>query len=311
MLQFQKRQQNHHVDSFSSVGSADPLLQSTDEQLESFQDDRISLIDDAEVFSDASLESKSFVLSEDCATVLEESAASADTPSTSSSCSPLLDHSKCELLEDNPCKQDIETGQGSAESERSEVKWSDILRGSSKKKTCAKILLGLAVIITIGASASYFAKPLITSAATSFVDRFGWLGIAIGILCTDATPFIPGEPFVLIGISGGINMWIVFAAASAGSILAAPLGWVISAYTVYYSPRFQKFLDRYKIGPVMRKHGGWCVAASAVLPVWDYSCTIHCAGAVRVNILKATLGACARAPRLLLTCYLLQLGWSM
>jgi uncharacterized membrane protein YdjX (TVP38/TMEM64 family) len=186
----------------------------------------------------------------------------------------------------------------------------DFFQGKSKWKLAFQVITGFVVLLSIALVVSFFFRPVVERLATAYVEQFSFFGVGLGVMIFDAVPFIPGEPFILMGITGGINMWVVFAASAIGSVLSAPLAWLVSAYSLHYSARFRRAMHRYKIAPLLRRHASLCVAAAAVLPVWDFTCTNYCAGALRIPIRDICVGALARAPRLLLTCLVFNYGWS-
>lgn len=179
----------------------------------------------------------------------------------------------------------------------------------SKKKLAAKIVFAFAVLALLGFILSQFLGPFVQSASEVFVQKFSFWGLFLGFFLLDATPLIPAEQFILIGLAGGMNFWVVFASCSIGSILSAPLAWCLGSVTLFHVTRFQRFLERHGIAHLLKTRTLTCVGLSALIPVLNYDGCNWCAGALRANFWKLLLGATMRAPRLLITCYIIRVGW--
>lgn len=144
-----------------------------------------------------------------------------------------------------------------------------------------------------------------------FVDRFGLLGMFVGVLFID-TSIVPlsTDPLLLIGVSGELPFWPMFVITGVASTLSGPLGYVCGAA-----------LDRgVRVGPFLRRrfprfitfleeHGLKAVIAAALLPV-PFSATTWSAGMMRLGVWKVAAVSLLRIPKTGFYLWLIAKGWA-
>lgn len=170
-----------------------------------------------------------------------------------------------------------------------------------------RLALGLfMLLLVVGALGVLFRDP-VERVAEWFVAEFGLLGIFLVVTVVDALP-LTHEPILLLGYSGGLGFWQVWAAASAGSVMSGVLAWSLGGWLSRFEI-VQRQLARYRIDVFLRRYGGWAVAVAAITP-FPYSVATWASGAARMPFLPLFLGALARLPKVLIYLSLIALGWS-
>lgn len=167
-------------------------------------------------------------------------------------------------------------------------------------------LLGFLIVIAILAS---LVREPIMALSTSFISNFGLLGVFVSVILLDVIPFIGDSPALVIAWAGGMHFAAILAVASAGAVVGGVVDWSLGRL-LGHLPIVQRTLDRFYIGPFLRKYGAKAVAVSAFVPS-PYSLVALGAGAARVPLYQVVLGALFRAPRLAIYLGLIALGWSV
>lgn len=171
-----------------------------------------------------------------------------------------------------------------------------------------RMIPGLAGILTVVAVLSLVVKDPVVAASTAFIGRFGVPGIAVAVLVLDVIPFIGDAPALIVAWAGGLGFAPILAAASLGAVAAGGVdGWV--GRSIGHLPAVQRVMERFGVGPFLRRYGAWAVAFSALVPS-PYSLVAMGAGAAGVPLTHVLLGALFRIPRLAVYLGLIALGWS-
>eukprot|EP01028_Stygiella_incarcerata_P000675 TRINITY_DN1103_c0_g3_i1.p1 TRINITY_DN1103_c0_g3~~TRINITY_DN1103_c0_g3_i1.p1 ORF type:complete len:425 (+),score=124.42 TRINITY_DN1103_c0_g3_i1:163-1437(+) len=180
---------------------------------------------------------------------------------------------------------------------------------ASKRTLATRVAVAFVIMMILGILVAYFFGGYVEIAARVFVGNFGLYGIFFAMLIMDSIPFSPTEACLMMGLAFGINIWLLMIVASIGSVLAGPLSWLIGLTILAKSPRFLLMLQRNRVTPVLEKHTVGCVSLAAVLPVWDYTVTNYCAGAIKTKVFDVFKGSLWRIPRVFLTVLILYVGW--
>ena len=164
----------------------------------------------------------------------------------------------------------------------------------------------LTLLLAVAALGVILRKPL-ELAAGWFVETLGLLGVFLAVVLVDSLP-LTHEPVLLLGWSGGLSFGAIWAAASAGSVLAGVVGWFMGGRL----GRFEvvtRFFARYRITEFLDRYGAWAVAVAALTP-FPYAVATWAAGAARLPLLPVFLGSLVRILKVLIYLSLIVLGWS-
>ena len=168
----------------------------------------------------------------------------------------------------------------------------------------------MAVLVVVAVLASTL-RPQLTALGESFVERFGFGGMAAGTLIADAFHFpIPPQFYMLMAVTGGVSQVTALAAICAGSLSGGYLGYELSKRLGRVS-----FVARRLEGPRMsaerafQRWGYRAAVIASLLPI-AYSVLCYLAGLNRLPIRFFAVLAVLRVPRLILFYYLVRLGWA-
>lgn len=169
-----------------------------------------------------------------------------------------------------------------------------------------QMLIGVPLImVAFGVAGWAFHEPL-TRISEVFVQNFGLVGLFFGVLLVDSTVFT-NEPLLFFGYAGGLGFWPVCLTASAASVLAGPVGWVMGRL-VGRHPRIQAMIRNARIDVFMERYGFWAVTIAALTPI-PYSLATWSSGASRMPFLPMLLGSLFRIPKTLFYFVIITVGW--
>ncbi len=176
-----------------------------------------------------------------------------------------------------------------------------------RRAAIAVVVLFLGVVIL----GIVFREPL-EAAGTSLVERFGYFGIATGILLADMFTFpLPADVYLLIGIAGGAEpIWIIVVGSAAsviGGMGAYQIGRWLGA-TRWLAPRISQLRTTYE--PLIRKLGVVTVIIAALTPL-PFSVVSMLAGSLRLPFKLFVLASLFRVPRIAGYFLLIYLGWNV
>jgi membrane protein YqaA with SNARE-associated domain len=173
-------------------------------------------------------------------------------------------------------------------------------------RTVLTTVLIVAAAVVLGIE---FREP-VAELGHRFVDRFGLLGMGIGVLMID-TSIIPlsTDPLLLVGVSGELPFWPMFAVTTFASVCSGPAGYICGAlldrgtrvgpFLRRRFPRFIAFLDEHHLKAVV---------AAALLPV-PFSATTWSAGMMRIGFWKVAAISLLRIPKTGFYLWLIWKGW--
>lgn len=169
-----------------------------------------------------------------------------------------------------------------------------------------RLAAGLFTLLATVAVLGALMRDPIERASAWFVDQAGLLGVFFMVMLTDTVP-LTHEPVLLLGYSGGLGFWKIWAAASAGSVLAGVNGWLLGRWLGRFD-FVQHLLVRYRIDVFLQKYGVAAVAVAALTP-FPYAVATWASGAARLPFLPLLLGALVRLPKVLIYLSLIAFGW--
>jgi membrane protein YqaA with SNARE-associated domain len=176
-------------------------------------------------------------------------------------------------------------------------------------RSLRRLWMGLLILLVGTAAAGYVLRAPLTSIADWFVDELGLWGLFTGILLTDSwvAPPMTHEPLLLFALAGGVPFVVIWACASAASVLAGPLGYVLGSLLVR-APFVRRRLSGSSVESVMRRRGAVVVAAAAITPI-PFALTTWLAGAIGIPFGTFFAACLVRIVKVALYLGLITLGW--
>lgn len=170
-------------------------------------------------------------------------------------------------------------------------------------------VVGIVGLVAVVAAIGYWLREPLLALGTTFVDRFGGIGIAIGFAIPDAfTVPLPNDTFLALGLAGGMSDGPLIAWGTFGSIMGGSLGWALGRLL-----RRTTWLRRFMTGRgagldrALKKHGIKVVAIAAVTPL-PYSVSAWAAGSTFMPYRTFVTVSLLRVVRVVTSLYLIHLG---
>jgi membrane protein YqaA with SNARE-associated domain len=173
-------------------------------------------------------------------------------------------------------------------------------------------LIGIAVaLVTMIAIASLFREPLERMGRT-FVERFGYAGMAVGTFVADGFHFpIPPQFYMLMAVSSGASRAMALAAITAGSLAGGFIGYSLAGHLARFGPLARRLQRSQGLATRAFSRFGYRAALVASLLPVAYSVLCYLAGIHHLPRRVFAVISLCRIPRLLLFFYLVELGWSV
>lgn len=174
-------------------------------------------------------------------------------------------------------------------------------------KWCAGLVGLFAVLVAV---ARLFRAPL-EALGTSFVQRFGYFGMAFGTFIADGFHFpIPPQFYMLMAVSSGASRPLAFGVITAASLLGGTAGYHVARRLAHVRPIARR-LERAQglAGRAFSRFGYRAALLASLLPI-AYSVLCYLAGLYRLPRRVFAVLCLCRIPRLLLFFYLVELGWA-
>lgn len=163
------------------------------------------------------------------------------------------------------------------------------------KRTLVGVAVLVGAVVLLGVA---FRAPL-EMLATQLVQRFGYLGIAAGVFGADMfTVPLPADVYLLVGIAGGGDPYLVIIAASLASIVGGVGAFAIGLWlgrTRWVRERVDRFRRRH--GKLVERSGVVAVIIAALTPV-PFSLVCYVAGSLRLRFVNFLFAALFRIPRI-------------
>lgn len=173
-----------------------------------------------------------------------------------------------------------------------------------------RFIAGLLAMVLIAALLGHAARDWCEAVARTFVERFGYVGMALGTLLADGVHFpIPPQFYMLLSVASGASALYTLAAIAVASLLAGNLGYRLanligrSAWVTRRTERPRRVLQR-----AIERYGVWAALYASVLPI-PYSVLCYLAGLIGAPAGFFALLCACRVPKLLGFYWLIRLGW--
>lgn len=167
--------------------------------------------------------------------------------------------------------------------------------------------LGLFTLLAGVALAGVLARQPLEAVGAWFVGHMGLTGVFLCVTVVDTLP-LTHEPILFLGWSGGLGFGPVWAAASAGSVLAGVVGWFLGRQ-LSGSAFLKRQFVRYRIDRLFERYGVWAVAVAALTP-FPYAVATWSAGAAGMPLGPVFAGSCVRILKVWIYLSLIVAGWS-
>lgn len=174
-----------------------------------------------------------------------------------------------------------------------------------------KLVLGAAGLVAVVSVLAHFFRPEFESLGRMFIERFGYVGVALGTYIADGLHCpVPPQFYMLASItSGWSELW---------TIVAVCVGSLFGGITAYWIARkalgirfFQRLLARTQrhVDWLFKRYGYWAVAIGSLTPI-PYSFLCYVAGGYRMPAKIFVVLSLFRVPKVILYFYLVKLGWT-
>ena len=177
-------------------------------------------------------------------------------------------------------------------------------------KLAVKLVLGAIGLLTLVAFLAHTFRAELEALGDAFVERFGYVGLAMGTYLADGLHFpIPPQFYMLASIAGGWSELWTIVAVCIGSMFGG-----MTAYGLARAASDLPFLKRLlartqkKIDWLFARFGYWAIAIGSLTPI-PYSFLCYVAGGYRMSAGIFVVLSLFRIPKIVLYFYLLKLGW--
>ncbi len=178
------------------------------------------------------------------------------------------------------------------------------------RRAVIRIVISLSLFFAFMAGLAKVFGPQIEAAGQAFVDRFGLLGLALGMMLADALSMPPPPLFYIVIVATNpsshlVGMTVISIASMAAGIVGYKLSALLSA-----RPFFQRRIDatRARMDKLFDRYGFWAFAIASATPM-PFSIMCYVAGVYRVKPKLFALVLLFRIPRLLVMYWLARAGW--
>ena len=167
-------------------------------------------------------------------------------------------------------------------------------------------LLSIASLVGVLTIIGLLFNDALVAAGGWFVERFGSAGVGLAFALLDCI-FLPLPPdtFLGLGLAGGLSLWEVSVAGSAGCLMGGAAGFCL-ARRVAKHPRFQMLLSTRgrRAYQIVQKYGVVGVAIGALSPL-PYTLCVWAAGALGMPFRHFAAVSLLRIPRLVFYAWLI------
>lgn len=178
------------------------------------------------------------------------------------------------------------------------------------RRAVIRIVVSLGLFFVFMAGLAKLFGPQIEGAGQAFVDRFGLVGLAAGMIFADAFSMPPPPLFYIVIVATNPESHVVgMAVISVASMIAGVIGYKLSAL-LSGRPFFQRRIDatRARMDKLFDRYGFWAFAIASATPM-PFSIMCYVAGVYRVKPKLFALVLLFRIPRLLVMYWLARAGW--
>lgn len=178
------------------------------------------------------------------------------------------------------------------------------------RRGIVRMVLSLLGFFTFMAVLAKLAGPRIEGAGKTFVETFGYAGMALGTILADAFSLPPPPLFYIVIVATGakshvVGMTVISVASMVAGVIGYHLARVLSA-----RPFFRKRIDatRARMDGLFARYGVWAFVIASFTPL-PFSFMCYTAGVYRLGPRMLALLCLFRVPRLLAMYWLVVAGW--
>lgn len=179
-----------------------------------------------------------------------------------------------------------------------------------KKNPWVRLGVGLVVLILVAGLLGYLFRVPLTQVSAYCVDRFGLVGLFVGVVFTDSwiLPPLTHEPLLFFGHAGGLSYAQIFLVAGAASHFSGLVGYSAGAL-LGRRPAVLQRLEKSGVAPLMARRGAVAVALAAITPI-PFAASTWTAGAVGMRLGPFVLACAVRWLKVAVYLTLIVAGWS-
>ena len=178
-------------------------------------------------------------------------------------------------------------------------------------KLVFKLVLGAAGLVALVSILGHYFRAELEGMGQSFVERFGYAGIALGTYVADGLHCpVPPQFYMLASIASGWSEAWTIVAVCIGSLAGG-----ITAYSIARKASKLRILQRLlarsqkKVDWLYARYGYWAVAIGSLTPI-PYSFLCYVAGAYAMPRRIFFMLSLFRIPKVVFYFYLVKVGWS-
>ncbi len=154
-------------------------------------------------------------------------------------------------------------------------------------------------------------RPQLESTGRSFVERFGYVGMAVGTLLADGFHFpVPPQFYMLMSIASHASALRTLVSISVGSLLGGVAGFVLARKLGRLKWLQQRVASVSTVDELRARLGVKSMIALSISPV-AFSWLIYFCGFSRYRWRFILLLCAFRVPKLLLYYWLVRAGWAL
>lgn len=175
----------------------------------------------------------------------------------------------------------------------------------------ARFVVGLFALLAGVALLAHVLRPQLEGIGREFVDRFGYVGMALGTLLADGFQFpVPPQFYMLMAVATQSPALWVIASVSAGSLLGGLCGFYLSRKLRHVPWLERRVASHPALHRIREALGTKSLIALSVSPV-AFSWLIYFCGFSRYPWRFAWLLIALRLPKVILYYWLVRAGWSI
>lgn len=176
-------------------------------------------------------------------------------------------------------------------------------------RSIARVVFGFLAIVGVLALVGATLREPITAAGQAVVERLGLPGLFAAVVVLDPVPGIGFQTVLFFGYTGGIPMVPLMLVSWIGVIVAAVMMWGVGRGFSGWKGLVD-FLERWRVGPMLRAYGPRAIAVAAVAP-FPFGVATFGAGVMRVPVRAVVFGAAFRGVKVVATAAAFWLGWGV
>ena len=174
-----------------------------------------------------------------------------------------------------------------------------------------RFVLGLVALLGVVTLVAHLLRPQLEGIGQGFVDRFGYVGMAVGTLLADGFQFpVPPQFYMLLAVASGLPAVWVITAIALGSLLGGLSGFLLSRKLRHVPWLKRRIASHPALGRMRDALGTKSLIALSISPV-AFSWLIYFCGFSRYPWRFAWLLCALRIPKVVLYYWLVRAGWAI